>query len=143
MTNDPKTPLGLPATLSPDALDTITKLASILTRLRTPVTLPNASGGGSGQTPAAAPTPSNSQNTNGELSLREVPAATDHLKHKLQKARAQIKTLPDMDRTMAEQEEEMRQLEDKIRRQREQLNLLREKGLGFAGQGRDEDRMQE
>ena len=41
----------------------------------------------------------------------------------------QVKELPDMDRSVEEQEVEIRELEEKIRRQREVLVGLREVGL--------------
>lgn len=47
----------------------------------------------------------------------------------MQKARAQVKELPDIDRSLAEQEEEIRELEEKIRKQREVLKGLKTTGL--------------
>lgn len=146
---------SLPDNLSPDAVDTLTELSQILTRLRAA----QASGAGlaslpSGATPSAGmaapapvtgttPLPSTAPNTaaaTASISLKDVPTATDHLKHKLQKARAQIKTLPDMGRTLAEQDAELRELESRTRRQREVLDRLREVGILFGaedGVGRD------
>ena len=66
------------------------------------------------------------------LTLKDVPTATDALKHKLQRARTQIRELPDMDRTIAQQEEEMAELEGRIARQRDMLRALREVGVRFA-----------
>lgn len=40
-----------------------------------------------------------------------------------------MKELPDIDRSLAEQEEEIRELEEKIRKQREVLERLRKTGL--------------
>jgi len=40
-----------------------------------------------------------------------------------------VKELPDMDRSVAEQEEEIRELEERIRQQREVLEGLRDVGL--------------
>jgi predicted RNase H-like nuclease (RuvC/YqgF family) len=51
------------------------------------------------------------------------------MKRKLQKARAAAKELPDMERTVKEQEEEIRELEERIRMQRGVLEGLREEGL--------------
>lgn len=136
MTNNLKRPLGLPENLSPDFAEVSTELFSVLSRLRTPSNLPSTT---TGQTPV--PTPSQpSGNTSGELSLRDIPAATDPIKHKLQKARAAVKTLPDMHRTVAEQETEMRELEEKIIKQREVISKLRGMGQSF---GRASDRMEE
>ena len=63
-----------------------------------------------------------------------MPTATDEIKHKLQKARMQVKDLPDMDRSIQEQEEEIAELEDKIRRQREVLESLRDVGVRAKGE---------
>ncbi|ETS83661.1 hypothetical protein PFICI_05537 [Pestalotiopsis fici W106-1] len=174
---EPTTPLALPPGLSPDQLDIMTELSSLLARLRAPVTLPGTST--TGQTPAA-PTPSqqpsgsqsqsqsqplpppppssssaaaaaaaaaatqsqgSSSNSTavGDISLRDFPASTDHLRLKLQEAKAVVLALPDMDKSVAQQEAEIRQLEDRIRRQHEQLAALREKGNAFA----TTDRMEE
>lgn len=54
--------------------------------------------------------------------------ATDELKHKIQKARFQIKGLPDLDRGVEEQEEEIRELEERIREQMRVLEQLRDIG---------------
>jgi len=50
----------------------------------------------------------------------------------------QIKELPDMHRTVAEQEEEIRELEDRIRRQRDVLEGLGD--VGLATQREKDDR---
>jgi hypothetical protein len=73
-------------------------------------------------------------NADAPLTIKEIPAATDRLKHKLQKARVQIRALPDMQRSIAQQEAEMRELEGRIARQKEVLDRLRELGVGFKGQ---------
>lgn len=66
------------------------------------------------------------------LSVKELPAATDNLKHKLQKARALVKTLPDVNRTIAQQEEEIKELEERRKRQIAMLAKIRDEGLQFA-----------
>jgi hypothetical protein len=80
-----------------------------------------------------------SENPDAPLTIKEIPTATDNLKHKLQKARARIRNLPDMQRSTEQQEEEIRQLEGRIARQQEVLGRLREMGAGFkkqySGQG--------
>lgn len=116
--------LNLPEALSPDSIDTLPVLSAILSRLQT--LSPNAATT-SGSPPA--PSPSQLAGGTGPLSIKDIPAATDDLKHKLQKARAQVKELPDIDRTLAEQEEEIQELEEKIRKQREVLERLKEVGL--------------
>jgi flagellar motility protein MotE (MotC chaperone) len=139
--NNPQSqPLCLPSSLTPDALDTLTELISILSRLRTPTTLP--SGTGTGQTPLPqSTTPSQQHATGSELTLKDIPTTTDHLKHKLQRARAQIRTLPDMERTIAQQDEEIKELEERIKRQREVLAGLRERGVKFAAGEREGESM--
>jgi len=80
-----------------------------------------------GATPGPGP-------ASGSLSLKDVPTATDHLKHKLQKARVQVRSLPDMDRTIAEQEEDIAELEERIRLQREVLEKLKQRGAQFTAE---------
>lgn len=132
----PSHPLELPSTLSPDALDILTELTGILTRLRTAIQTSGSTGGITGSTPAGTgpvATPNAlGASPSAPLSLKDVPAQTDALKHKVQRARAQMRTLPDMDRSTAEQEEEIRELEDRIRMQREVLDRLREAGVRFG-----------
>ncbi|KAI1643687.1 RNA polymerase II transcription mediator complex subunit 9-domain-containing protein [Daldinia loculata] len=155
----PKTQvLAMPDGLNPDYLDTLTELAVLLNRLRTP------SGTATGNTPA--PTPSHqpppppshrhphSQNqsqaqtnngatttTNtGELALKEIPPAADVLKHRFQRARVLIRGLPDMNRTIPNQEAEIAALEARLARQRDMLDKLREMGAQLAAQQDDGDR---
>lgn len=66
----------------------------------------------------------------GPITTKDIPAATDSLKHGLQKARALVKELPDMHRTVEEQEEDIRELEAKIKAQRKVLMDLKNVGLG-------------
>ncbi|KAI0177155.1 RNA polymerase II transcription mediator complex subunit 9-domain-containing protein [Pestalotiopsis sp. NC0098] len=157
MADQHPTTLALPAGLSPDQLDIMTEMSSLLSRLRAPVTLPGTST--TGQTPAA-PTPSQQQQqssssqpgqpsqsssaaaaaqSQGDISLRDFPASTDHLRLKLQEAKGVVLALPDMDKSVGQQEAEIRRLEDRIRRQREQLAALREKGNRFASTDRMEE----
>lgn len=133
-------PLALPPTLSPDTLDALTELAAIVARLRPPQSLP---GGITVNTPGAAATPAAGIGVGGlsgaTISIKDVPNATDAVKHKLQRARAQIKALPDMARTIEEQRETMAQLEETIRLQQEVLSALRSldgaRGLDAADEG--------
>ena len=147
--------------LNPSTLDTITELAHLLSRLRTPpaggapstttaapTPTPAATAPTTAAPTAAAPTPSKPTRTpgdapstnNSELSLKDVPAAADALKHRFQRARAQIRSgLPDLGRGIAEQEAERAELERKIARQREVLARLRDVGVRFARQRGEED----
>ncbi|KAI0864821.1 RNA polymerase II transcription mediator complex subunit 9-domain-containing protein [Xylaria cubensis] len=158
-TTQPSTPpLPLPEALNPDALDVLSELANLLARLRT---LPTNSSASTGATPSqsqsqtqnagahATPTPtallsSQASKKTGELTLKEIPVATDALKHRFQRARNLAKTmLPDLDRSLAEQEVEIAALEARIARQRDTLAKLREVGVQLAvGQG-EGDKMEE
>ena len=124
-------PLALPKTLSPDDLDTLSELSIVLAKVRAGI---QSSAGitGTGTTPGGGVVP----NTHGQqLSFKDVPGATDGLKHKLQHARAQVRALPDMERSVAEQEREIVEIEARIERQRALLERLREGGVRF---GKDE-----
>lgn len=127
----PQDHLALPPALSPDSLDSLTELTTILTRLRSTIQATPGPSGIPGSTPAgASPAPAK----DGSLSLKDVPAATDHIKHKLQKARGQVRALPDMDRSMGEQEAEIAELEERIRMQREALEKLKGGGVKFSAE---------
>lgn len=113
----------LPPSFSPDSLDVLTSLAHDLARVRAGLLL---------QAAASDPNPSSqSQQQPGPaqpLAIKDVPGATDAIKHKLQRARAVVKGLPDMGRGLDEQEREVRELEERIQRQRGVLLGLRERG---------------
>lgn len=126
-------PLTLPPALSPDSLDSLTELTTILTRLRTTIQATPGPSGIPGSTPAGTGA-SAAPSRDGALSLKDVPAATDHIKHKLQKARTQVRALPDMERGMGEQEAEMAELEERIRLQREALATLKGGGARFSAE---------
>ncbi|KAF4637930.1 hypothetical protein G7Y89_g163 [Cudoniella acicularis] len=121
----PQNPSGLvlPEGLSPDSIDTLPVLSALLSRLQNPS---NTSASTSGSPPAASP--SQIATGTGPLTIKDIPAATDELKHKLQRARMQVKELPDMDRSLSEQEEEIKELKEKISRQRGALASLRDVG---------------
>ncbi|KAI1346491.1 RNA polymerase II transcription mediator complex subunit 9-domain-containing protein [Xylaria sp. FL0043] len=163
-------PLPLPEALNPDALDVLSELAHLLTRLRAlPTTAPSTAAPTTtgGTTPsqsttahAATPTPTallssqvsasrkNGGTGGGELSLKEIPVATDALRHRFQRARTLIRTaLPDLERDVAAQQVEIAALEARIARQRDTLAKLREVGERLAvvrGEGEGEgDKMEE
>ena len=116
---------SLPAGLTADSIDTLPILSSLLSRLQNP-----AAASTSGSPPPAA-SPSQVAAGTGPLTIKDIPTATDGLKHKIQKARAQIRELPDMDRSIGEQEEEMRELEAKIAKQMEVLEGLKDVGVAM------------
>ena len=132
-TPNPNT-IPLPDALNPDSIDTLPVLAEILSRLQ------NLSPEGTtGVTPSA--TPSHSQgllSSSGVISTKDLPTATDGLKHKLQKARGQVRELPDIQRSVKDQEEEIGRLEERIRKQKEVLEGLRAVGES-ARRGREMD----
>ena len=115
MAQDQENPLALPATLSPDDLDAISELSVVLAKVRAGIESSNgiATGGGTGS------------GAQGQLSFKDVPGATDGLKHKLQHARNQVGALPDMGRSIDEQNREIAQLVARIDRQRTLLQTLR------------------
>lgn len=132
----------LPPALSPANLDTIPVLTSILTRLQPPT-----SGATSTPGPSTTPLPSSFTSSgpsssqlrpdaSGPLTTKEIPAATDALKHRLQRARVEVARLPGIEMGIQEQEEEIRRLEERVRRQREVLEGLRDVGVR-AGRGED------
>ncbi|UNI17517.1 hypothetical protein JDV02_003854 [Purpureocillium takamizusanense] len=167
--------LALPATLSPDDLDTLSELSTVLAKVRAGIQ--SASGlTGTGTTPGAANHQNSNNNNNAgsggasgaaasssntggagsgssgggsngaqQLSFKDVPGATDGIKHKLQHARAQIRALPDMDRSVDDQRREIEELEARIERQRGLLERLRERGVRFGkgdeGAGGDDVKM--
>lgn len=116
--------LALPPTLSPDDLDALSELSIVLAKVR--AGLQSSSGITTGATPGG---PSSSGQ---QLSFKDVPGATDKLKHKLQHARAQVRALPDMDRSVEEQMTEIKELETRIQLQRALLEKLRENGVQFS-----------
>jgi hypothetical protein len=167
----------LPAGLSPDAVDALTELTSILTRLRaaqkqhqqsttssTTTTSSGPGGGGAGTTSTPAPlgvtgttplpitsTPGGLNNphasssggggsttANGQggqpplLSAKDVPFATDNLKHKLQRARQAMRALEDVRRGIAQQEAELKGLGERRRGQAGRLARTQEDGLQFV-----------
>ncbi|KAI1479660.1 hypothetical protein K445DRAFT_20126 [Daldinia sp. EC12] len=158
--------LAMPDGLNPDTLDTLTELAVLLNRLRTPSS--TATGNTPAPTPSQHPPPpppppthrhphsqnqsssssSQAQTNNGattttntgELSLKEIPPAADVLKHRFQRARVLIRGLPDMNRTITDQEAEIAALEARLARQRDMLDKLREMGARLAAQQDDGDR---
>jgi hypothetical protein len=126
VTPPPASLFNLPDGLSPDSIDTLPVLSALLSRLQNPSSTAHIASA-SGSPPAASP--SQLASSTGPLSIKDIPPATDELKHKLQRARLRVKELPDMDRSVEEQEVEIRELEDKIRRQREVLVGLKDVGL--------------
>ncbi|KAI6778131.1 uncharacterized protein J7T54_001935 [Emericellopsis cladophorae] len=127
MAQDYQNPLALPKTLTPDSLDVLTHLYTILTEVRT--TLQTSTG--------LDPMSNDGKKTTSPtgLSFKDVVRASDGLRHKLQRAREQVGKLPDMQRGTAEQQTEIKELEARIEKQRALLERLREGGLQFGQDG--------
>ncbi|KOS18277.1 hypothetical protein ESCO_002703 [Escovopsis weberi] len=156
-------PLALPPTLSPDDLDALSELSIVLGKVR--AGLQSSQGLATGTTPSGEPVGNSTSSGGGgggssgsggvgvggggivdgsaqeHLSFKDVPGATDRLKHKLQHARAQVRVLPDMDRTVNEQRAEIRELEARIAQQRALLERLRDGGLRFGKDASAADKM--
>ncbi|KYK54854.1 putative microtubule-associated protein [Drechmeria coniospora] len=133
---DGQNALGLPPSLSPDDLDSLSELSTVLAKVRagiqssSGITTDTTTSGSSATRNATAGT--GIQGNGEQLSFKDVPGATDALKHKLQHARAQVRTLPDMTRSLDEQRCEMKELEERIKLQRALLESLREGGVRFG-----------
>ncbi|KAF3763079.1 hypothetical protein M406DRAFT_261512 [Cryphonectria parasitica EP155] len=123
-------PYTLPAGLSPDSIDIPSELATILSRIHYV------------SQPAPETTdPSNPRPRDQDEGVRpkDLPTATDSLKHKIQRARAAVHTLPDIKRTIPEQEAEIAELKAHIEKQRAALGRLKEYGLQFAAEETNTD----
>lgn len=127
---------SLPDGLTPDSVDVPSELFTILSRLR--YTDKNGAATNGDTDPnktASGSTPSGDADTQKKadtLSTKDLTAATDPLKHKIQRARAAVHTLPDINRTIAEQEAEIKEWQDKIESQRKVLQQLKEFGIQFS-----------
>ncbi|KXJ90750.1 RNA polymerase II transcription mediator complex subunit 9-domain-containing protein [Microdochium bolleyi] len=144
----PQPHLGLPTGLNPDALDTLSDLAIVLSRLRTPGTDSSAASGSNTTATNNTSLPSSAPASAAPLPLKDLPSQSDQLRHRFQKARALVRTLPDMDRGVGEQEAEIAALESRIALQRETLEKLKALGSRFAATSKDDvvadrDRMEE
>lgn len=142
--------------ISPDTVDVVTELSSIITGLRGINSLQQSSsphgpsGGNTVAGPSAqqttAPTPSNlssnhdnptqlTQQQQQQLSIKDLPVATDSLKHKLQRARAAVRAVGDVSGAIARQEAEVKRLEARRAAQARMLARTQEDGLTFVRRG--------
>jgi hypothetical protein len=132
-------PQSLPDSLSPDSIDAIPVLSALLSRLQTPTSTSSTST--TGDTPAApADSNPNKSDDDGPIAIKDFPKRMDSMKRKLQRARVAAKELPDIERTVKEQQEEIRELEERIRMQTGVLEGLRGEGVrvGAEREGRME-----
>ena len=67
------------------------------------------------------------------LEPKELPTEVLQIKAKIRRALKELEKLPDMERTVGEQNEEMEELEERIRRQREMIRRLGDLAKGMAG----------
>ncbi|KAG6010564.1 hypothetical protein E4U21_005917 [Claviceps maximensis] len=118
--------LALPSSLSPDDLDALSELSIVLAKVRAGLQASNGITTATGATLGAVGIQGQ------QLSFKDVPGATDGLKHKLQQAHAQVRLLPDMERSIEEQDREIQHLEKRIEKQRNLLESLRDGGLKFG-----------
>jgi hypothetical protein len=79
--------------------------------------------------PAEASHDENAINGTGHLDIQELAAASGSIKVRIQKARAAVKELPDMDRSIKEQEQEIAELESRIEKMRGMLKGLAKDGV--------------
>ncbi|PHH62875.1 hypothetical protein CDD81_6593 [Ophiocordyceps australis] len=132
----PPNPHALPESLSPDHLDVLSTLHSILTKLRAGIQSPTelAAGAepGAAQGTGTGATPSASGGNAQHLTFKDIPGATDTLKHNLQNARVQLRGLPDMAKSKAQHEDDIKSVQARIERQRALLQRLRDDGVGFG-----------
>lgn len=110
----------------------------------TPGGTPSGGGGGGGPTSSSAthnqqlhPQQASSSSSSSPsprefLSAKDLPQATDNLKHKLQRARAAMRTLEDAQRSIAQQEVEIAAAEARRAAQAARLARTQEDGLQFV-----------
>ncbi|KAL5614971.1 uncharacterized protein BROUX77_000808 [Berkeleyomyces rouxiae] len=131
----PQHPMALPETLSPDFLDPVSDLAVTLECLQAilnPHTDPSLSD-------LSGPQESADPDASKPILAKDLPTATDPLKHKLKKARTQVLLLPDMNRTIEDQEEEIVDLEKRIRQQQQILEKLKAGGVDIVSESQQSD----
>lgn len=63
-----------------------------------------------------------------------MPAATDGLKYRLQRAKIEVQRLPGIEMGIMEQQEETKMWEEKISKQKEELRKLRSLGERMVGE---------
>ncbi len=139
----PPSPTNPPTTaaLPPSTFDIIPPLHTLLTRLLlpTPTNASQTTQPQSGITPAAlSPAPDNSPSVQSQitstsyLSPKDLSIAASAIKIKIQKARVAVAGLPDVERTIEEQESEIREFDGEVERLRGVLKELGESGRRAA-----------
>ncbi|KAK4098661.1 hypothetical protein N658DRAFT_560870 [Parathielavia hyrcaniae] len=116
-----------PTPAAPGGVTGTTPLPTTTTTNRNPNT--NTTTGGGTAEPQPQPLPTRL------LTPKDLPAATDSVKHKLQRARAAVRGLPDVQRSVAAQEAEVGALEARRRAQALRLARTQQDGLDLAIRG--------
>ncbi|KIW00397.1 uncharacterized protein PV09_08106 [Verruconis gallopava] len=126
----PTTKLSTPTLPPPDTFDFLPPLYGLLRRLQQPSGIEAPVGAQDGNS-AALPEGSPSQQLertvsggSGKLELSHLDAAASAIRLKIQKARQLVANMPDIERTVEEQEEELAELESRVTRQRAMLAKL-------------------
>lgn len=106
--------LSKPTTLPPaSTFDILPPLHALLSRLLLPSPSQSTA---TTFSPTPPVTSSPAATSSGPLSPKDLATASSTVKIKIQKARAVIKGLPDIERSIEEQEEEIQELEEEVRR---------------------------
>ncbi|KAJ5103734.1 hypothetical protein N7532_004263 [Penicillium argentinense] len=83
-----------------------------------PSSIPGGGSNGPAASQAVADTSSIDPNVRSPLDVKDLPTATSSVKIRIEKARAVVEELPDMHRSVEEQQDEISELEDRITRLR-------------------------
>ncbi|USP73265.1 hypothetical protein yc1106_00539 [Curvularia clavata] len=102
-----------PAPPAPSAFDVLPDLHKLLKRILET----------SAQPPAATPTPAQ-PSADGPLEIQHVATAANDIRLKIQKARRAVMLLPDIDRSLEDQEDEIEDLEARIAQLKASLKEL-------------------
>lgn len=129
-TNNPQPPPPI-LSIPPSAFDTLPELTALLTRLKPPVRESLNSIHSPAPVTGTTPLPAPPEGDN-SLTLKQFSAATDPLKHALQRARQQVRELPDIKRSVEDQEKEIEKLEERKRKQKDVLRQLHGMGVRFG-----------
>ncbi|TID13924.1 hypothetical protein E2P81_ATG06990 [Venturia nashicola] len=129
----------------PETFDFLPLLHVLLRRISVPsgAPLPNLDGTGGGEGAEATSSADSSDKVwdlKNHLDIKNLGSAVSHVKVRMQRARVAVRSMPDIERRVEEQEEEMRELERVIERQRSVLTGLGHgQGEAVSGEKMDED----
>ncbi|QDS71418.1 hypothetical protein FKW77_003330 [Venturia effusa] len=127
----------------PETFDFLPLLHVLLRRISVPsgAPLPNLDGPSVVEGAEAASVADSSDkiwDLKNHLDIKNLGPAVSHVKVRIQRARVAVRAMPDIDRSVEEQEEEIQELERMIERQRGVLRGLGQ-GRAAAGDKMDED----